>query len=134
MALTKLLLVYQTWEAISGLIIHYLSCVGTVEVEVHNITVLYKMKGIIRVLCPFISYLPSVDELEFDVEQLSTVLYPWQTHHVLTDWEDSHSYITEKLHNPKSPLHRFYKDGNLVTPVSWAQSQYLLYKIFRNWF
>lgn len=58
-----------------------------------------------------INYHPDSPPNDYDFEKLSTLLYPWQIRQMLDDWDDRDLYLTEKLKNPNSPLHRFIKIG-----------------------
>lgn len=59
-----------------------------------------------------ITYVPAnSSEVEFDAEKLSTSLYPWQTEHILKNWDEKDEYIADKLKDPNSPLHQFIKNG-----------------------
>ncbi|WP_255155904.1 toxin-antitoxin system YwqK family antitoxin [Ferruginibacter sp. HRS2-29] len=60
----------------------------------------------------FITYAPQTEEeLEFDAEKLATRLFPWQTKHLLRNWDAKDAYIVEKLKDPESPLHAFIRNG-----------------------
>lgn len=60
-----------------------------------------------------ITYLPkSIDEIEFDAEKLSEMLYPWQIEHILKHWEGKDEYIARILKNPDSNLHTIVKNGD----------------------
>lgn len=56
----------------------------------------------------------SSDELEFDVERLTELLYPWQTSHILEHWEEKDRLLPKLLANPNSILHKFIKNGLVV--------------------
>ncbi len=51
------------------------------------------------------------DEIEFDIEKLIEVMYPWQIEHILENWSSRDEYIMEALNNPKSKIHNFIKNG-----------------------
>lgn len=57
--------------------------------------------------------LTNTSEKEFDAEKLSTLLYPWQTEHLLKNWRGKDKYIADKLKNIDSPLYRFVKNGHI---------------------
>jgi antitoxin component YwqK of YwqJK toxin-antitoxin module len=60
-----------------------------------------------------ITYLPnSIDDIEFDAEILSEVLYPWQVEHILKNWDGKDEYLERTLKNPKSNLHSIIKNGD----------------------
>lgn len=53
-------------------------------------------------------------ELEFDVEKLAELLYPWQIRHILEHWEEKDSLLPKLLANPHSILHKFIKNGLVI--------------------
>ena len=80
-------------------------------IDGHHKLLAYQKLGIYPAIA-LITYLPAlVEELEFDAEKLSTLLYPWQTENLLKNWEGKDPYVIEKLKNPDSPLHQFIKNG-----------------------
>lgn len=50
---------------------------------------------------------------EFDVEKLNEYLFPWQTEHLLENWEGKDKYIERVLQNPNSNLHGIVKNGEI---------------------
>jgi len=59
-----------------------------------------------------ITYLPNSEDMEFDVEGLNEVLYPWQVEHILEHWDGKDEYIERTLKNPDSNLHTIIKNGD----------------------
>jgi antitoxin component YwqK of YwqJK toxin-antitoxin module len=51
-------------------------------------------------------------EVEFNMEELIEVLYPWQVEHILQNWEEKDYYISDLLSNPVSKIHQFVKNGH----------------------
>ncbi|MDA3616019.1 hypothetical protein O3P16_14485 [Chitinophagaceae bacterium LY-5] len=78
----------------------------------HHKLLAYKILGIYPPEA-VITYLPKLDEVEFDAEKLSEVLYPWQVEHILEYWEGKDEYIERTLKNPNSNLHSIIKNGNV---------------------
>jgi len=61
-----------------------------------------------------ISHLPKRRyEIEYNVEQLIEVLFPWQMKHILENWYDKEEHILEYLENPESKIHEFVKNGHV---------------------
>jgi antitoxin component YwqK of YwqJK toxin-antitoxin module len=60
-----------------------------------------------------ITHLPKTrDEVEFNIEELIEVLYPWQIEHILKNWDEKEKYILKFLKNPESKIHNFIKNGH----------------------
>ena len=77
----------------------------------HHKLLAYQKLGIYPSMA-LITHLPaSAEEIEFDTEKLSTLLYPWQTKDILENWDEKDAYVIEKLKNADSPLHQFIKNG-----------------------
>lgn len=51
------------------------------------------------------------DELEFDVDKLAELLYPWQIRHILDNWEEKHIYFPKLLERADSKLHGYVRNG-----------------------
>ena len=60
-----------------------------------------------------ITHLPKTrEEVEFNIEELIEVLYPWQIEHILKNWDQKEKYILKFLNNPNSKIHNFIKNGH----------------------
>ena len=80
-------------------------------IDGHHKLLAYQKLGIYPSMA-LITYQPSsAEEIEFDAEKLSTLLYPWQIKDLLKNWDEKDTYVVEKLKNPNSPLHQFVKNG-----------------------
>ncbi|MGH1336481.1 MAG: toxin-antitoxin system YwqK family antitoxin [Aureispira sp.] len=78
----------------------------------HHKLLAYKNLGISPPLA-VLTYCPkNSNEIEFDVETLSELLYPCQIEHFLENWEQKDAYIEEVLKDPNSPLHAIIKNGD----------------------
>lgn len=51
------------------------------------------------------------DELEFDVDKLAELLYPWQIRHILDNWNEKDSYFPKLLERADSKLHEYVRNG-----------------------
>jgi len=49
----------------------------------------------------------------FNLERLSTMLFPWQVEHLVENGDFSDTYCDRVLSNPNSPLHKFIKHGDV---------------------
>jgi antitoxin component YwqK of YwqJK toxin-antitoxin module len=60
-----------------------------------------------------ITHLPKTrEEIEFNIEELIEVLYPWQIEHILKNWNEKEKYILKFLNNPISKIHNFIRNGH----------------------
>jgi antitoxin component YwqK of YwqJK toxin-antitoxin module len=53
------------------------------------------------------------DKPEFDLEALTEQLYPWQSKHILDNWDDDDAYIAEMQNHGDSALHSLTKNGKV---------------------
>jgi antitoxin component YwqK of YwqJK toxin-antitoxin module len=51
------------------------------------------------------------DEIEFDIEKLIDVMYPWQIEHILVNGYSQDENILEAVKNPKSKIYNLIKNG-----------------------
>jgi len=54
----------------------------------------------------------SVEEPEFDIESLGSLLYPWQVRHILDNWDAKDEQLPKLLQNPDSRLAEFVRHGD----------------------
>ena len=54
----------------------------------------------------------SADEQEFDIESLGLMLYPWQTRHILDNWDEKDLQLPKLMQNPDSRLGEFVRHGD----------------------
>jgi hypothetical protein len=77
----------------------------------HHKLLAYQKLNIYPPIC-LISYKPEqLSEIVFEGEQLAEKMYSWQIEHLLEHWDEREAYLTEKLKNPDSVLHRYIKTG-----------------------
>lgn len=55
------------------------------------------------------------EDVEFNVEELIDVLFPWQVEHILENWSEKEQYILKYLRNPGSKIHQFIKNEHIKT-------------------
>ncbi|MFK7936535.1 MAG: hypothetical protein AB8G22_23675 [Saprospiraceae bacterium] len=77
----------------------------------HHKLLAYKNLGLYPPLV-ILTHHPKDNEMEFNVEVLAKVLYPFQIQHILKNWDEKDDYIERTLKNPDSNLHSFIKNGH----------------------
>jgi antitoxin component YwqK of YwqJK toxin-antitoxin module len=77
----------------------------------HHKMLAYQRLKLVPPICSIYFEPPTKEEIEFDAEQLAQDLYPWQMEHILENWDERDTYISEKLKNPDSILHQYIKNG-----------------------
>jgi len=78
-------------------------------IDGHHKLLAYQNLNVLPSIVAITYYPKSMDDIEFDVEELIDVLYPWQMEHILTYWTPPDKY----LNNPDSTVHRFIKNGHV---------------------
>ena len=56
-----------------------------------------------------LTHLPQ--QVEFDIERISELLFPWQLQDLLDQWYDKEAIVSELLKNPDSKFHSLIKNG-----------------------
>ncbi|MCE3227434.1 MAG: hypothetical protein K0S32_1985 [Bacteroidetes bacterium] len=56
--------------------------------------------------------LQTSEEIEFNPEELTGALFPWQLEHLIDHWDDSDRFLKKYLDNPDSKLHQIIKNGH----------------------
>jgi hypothetical protein len=52
-------------------------------------------------------------DVDFDLELLSKVLYPWQVRHIVDNWDGKDQYLRKLLVNPASALQHIVRNGDV---------------------